>query len=109
MAFIRCGYHTNPTSSSTSSDSDGSDPEGTSVWRDPPGYWEQIVWPAYIEGHQDLFANGDVEKGELADGVQGLILLETSNIAMEEAIARCCSLLTDVAEKREPSVSSLTS
>lgn len=30
-------------------------------WRDPPGYVEQIVWPAYVREHAFLFRHGDVE------------------------------------------------
>ncbi|RPA97127.1 P-loop containing nucleoside triphosphate hydrolase protein [Choiromyces venosus 120613-1] len=33
-------------------------------WQDPPGYWDQIVWPNYLKAHKHLFVNGDVE-GEL--------------------------------------------
>ncbi len=38
--------------------------EGT-TWVDPPGYFDKIVWPAYVEAHKNLFEGGDVEKGEL--------------------------------------------
>ncbi|QRV79363.1 P-loop nucleoside triphosphate hydrolase [Ceratobasidium sp. AG-Ba] len=51
----RHGYHT----------AVQSDPEG-SLWRDPPHYWEQIVYPAYVRAHEHLFENGDVEGGKLA-------------------------------------------
>jgi nicotinamide/nicotinate riboside kinase len=33
-------------------------------WTDPPGYWDDIVWPNYVKAHKHLFVNGDVE-GEL--------------------------------------------
>lgn len=36
------------------------------VWQDPPHYFDNIVYPAYVEAHKQLFENGDVEKGELA-------------------------------------------
>ncbi|EDR08894.1 uncharacterized protein LACBIDRAFT_161970, partial [Laccaria bicolor S238N-H82] len=25
------------------------------LWRDPPHYWEEIVYPAYLEAHKDVF------------------------------------------------------
>ncbi|KAN0064367.1 ribosylnicotinamide kinase [Thecaphora frezii] len=28
--------------------------EGT-VWQDPPGYFDAVVWPAYVEAHQNVF------------------------------------------------------
>jgi hypothetical protein len=36
------------------------------VWQDPPHYFDNIVYPAYVEAHKQLFENGDVEKGKLA-------------------------------------------
>ncbi|KAE8218906.1 hypothetical protein CF319_g7303 [Tilletia indica] len=33
------------------------------VWQDPPGYYDNIVWPAYVLAHQGMFENGDVERG----------------------------------------------
>jgi hypothetical protein len=24
-------------------------------WKDPPGYFEQLVYPAYVDGHRDMF------------------------------------------------------
>lgn len=39
--------------------------EGT-VWKDPPGYFDNIVWPAYQAAHQRVFQNGDLEQGDMA-------------------------------------------
>jgi hypothetical protein len=36
------------------------------VWQDPPHYFDNIVYPAYVDAHKQLFENGDVEKGQLA-------------------------------------------
>lgn len=41
-----------------------SDPEGA-LWRDPPNYWEQIVYPAYVRAHKHLFKDEDIENGDL--------------------------------------------
>lgn len=30
-------------------------------WRDPPGYMDKIVWPAYVREHGFLFEEGDVQ------------------------------------------------
>ncbi|CCA74079.1 related to NRK1-Nicotinamide riboside kinase [Serendipita indica DSM 11827] len=40
----RFGYHTAVQFSS----------EG-SLWQDPPGYWDDIVWPAYLKAHKPHF------------------------------------------------------
>jgi nicotinamide/nicotinate riboside kinase len=37
-------------------------------WKDPPGYVDAIVWPNYVEAHQWLFADGDVQ-GNLREDV----------------------------------------
>jgi len=75
-----------------------SDPEG-SLWRDPPGYWEDIVYPAYLDAHKDLFVDGDVENEPLTSAVTGLILIESLEISMGDAVERCCSELKEMAEK----------
>ena len=51
-----------------------SDPEG-SLWRDPPNYWEQIVYPAYVRSHEHLFEGGDVENGEIKPEYDDLLVL----------------------------------
>jgi len=38
-------------------------PEG-SFWEDPPGYWDDIVWPAYLKAHRKMFQNNDIEHGQ---------------------------------------------
>ncbi|KAF8973193.1 P-loop containing nucleoside triphosphate hydrolase protein [Flammula alnicola] len=85
----RHGYHT----------AVQSDPEG-SLWRDPPGYWEDIVYPAYVEANKDIFENGDVEHGKPTNKVGGLILIESLDISMSDAVERCCEVIKEVAEKR---------
>jgi nicotinamide/nicotinate riboside kinase len=92
----RHGYHT--AGNSYLDDSGGyltiqvqSDPEGN-LWRDPPQYWEQIVYPAYFRAHSDLFEGGDVEHGKPTDKVPELLLFDGSQINMG-------SMLTVVMEK----------
>lgn len=72
-----------------------SDPEG-SLWRDPPGYWEDIIYPAYIEAHKEVFEEGDVEHGKPTYKVEGLVLLESLNISMNDAVDRCCEVIEEV-------------
>lgn len=70
-----------------------------SLWRDPPNYWEQIVYPAYVEAHKEVFVNGDVEHGVPTDKVKDLILLETLEMKMGEAVDLCCRMLKETALK----------
>jgi len=74
-----------------------SDPEGA-LWRDPPRYWEDIVYPAYLDAHKDVFVDGDVEHGQPTNSIEGLILLESLDISMSEAVERCCRVLKGVGE-----------
>ncbi|KAJ1304599.1 hypothetical protein OPQ81_005741 [Rhizoctonia solani] len=69
-----------------------------SLWRDPPNYWEQIVYPAYLRAHKHLFKNEDVEKADLTpEYVNKLLLLhgeghgdQTLDMGqMVEASAQC--------------------
>ncbi|EAU80443.2 hypothetical protein CC1G_12108 [Coprinopsis cinerea okayama7 len=53
------------------------------VWKDPPQYWEKIVWPAYIRAHEHLFEEGDVESGKVKEGY---ILLEGDMEDMVRAV-----------------------
>ncbi|TFK89469.1 P-loop containing nucleoside triphosphate hydrolase protein [Polyporus arcularius HHB13444] len=80
----RHGYHT----------AVQSDPEG-SLWRDPPNYWEQIVWPAYVEAHEGIVENGDVEHGKSNGKVAGLLLFDGLELSMSEMVSRVCEVLED--------------
>ncbi|OCH86438.1 P-loop containing nucleoside triphosphate hydrolase protein [Obba rivulosa] len=82
----RHGYHT----------AVQSDPEGT-LWRDPPHYWEQIVWPAYVAAHRGMLEGGDIEHGAPNGSVPGLILIEPLEMKMSEMVDRVCTRLVEVA------------
>ena len=72
------------------------DPEGA-LWRDPPHYWEQIVWPAYVRAHEKIFENGDVENGKSNGTVEGLVLVEGLQQSMGDIIDLVCERLVEVA------------
>ena len=38
-------------------------PDG-SLWQDPPRYWDDIVWPADIKAHKNIFFGGNVSYGD---------------------------------------------
>ena len=75
-----------------------SDPEGT-LWDDPPHYWDDIVYPAYLEAHKDVFENGDVENGKPASKVEELLVLESVKMDIGEAFDLCCQKLKEAAGK----------
>jgi len=83
----RQGYHT----------AVQSDPEG-GFWRDPPHYWEQIVWPAYVNAHKDMLKDGDVEKGQSNGKVAGLVIIEGLEIDIDQMLDQVCAMLQKVVE-----------
>jgi nicotinamide/nicotinate riboside kinase len=74
-----------------------SDPEG-SLWRDPPNYWEQIVWPAYVRAHTDMLEGGDIEHGRPTEKVKDLVLIEGLENSMDEVIDLVCDRLMHTAK-----------
>ncbi|KAG6861683.1 hypothetical protein C0995_013252 [Termitomyces sp. Mi166 len=58
-----------------------------SLWRDPPGYWEQIVYPAYVDAHRDVFIGGDIEGGLPGEKVKGLVVINILELRMNEAVS----------------------
>lgn len=69
------------------------------VWEDPPFYFDEIVWPAYLEAHARMFANSDVEKGALipadtrtADGgpVPFLKVIEAEDRSTTDVVQEAC-------------------
>ncbi|GAA97287.1 uncharacterized protein L969DRAFT_14624 [Mixia osmundae IAM 14324] len=75
------------------------------MWQDPPGYWQNIVWPAYLKAHRHLFRAGDVEHGRAIKSdstVNGhaapnadLLVLEASQYSMADIVRRSCEEIRD--------------
>lgn len=70
------------------------DPEG-SLWRDPTGYFENIVYPAYVDAHRDMFENGDVEGGKQTGKIDGLVPIDMLHVTMDEAVDQCCTVIRE--------------
>ncbi|KAL8293158.1 hypothetical protein RQP46_000852 [Phenoliferia psychrophenolica] len=65
-----------------------------SLWQDPPGYWDDIVWPAYLSAHRAQFLAGDVENGQPdPTAIEGLVLLEAGQLGMEEMVRKACEVI----------------
>lgn len=62
-----------------------------SFWKDPPGYFENLVYPAYTDAHRSMFADGDVEQGSAV--LPGLVIIEASQLSMDDVVSRCCEEL----------------
>jgi len=80
--------------------------EDGEVWEDPPFYFDEIVWPAYVEAHRRMFEQGDVEHGALVktttndapDGgpVKDMVLLEAEGYTKEQACRSACEHILSV-------------
>ena len=72
------------------------------VWEDPPFYFDEIVWPAYLEAHARMFADGDVETGapistetRTHDGgpVPRLEVIEAEDRSTTEVVQDACTAI----------------
>lgn len=64
-----------------------------SVWQDPPFYWDQLVYPAYVNAHAELFDDRDVEHGTLTRMVGGAVkpgLVLVEGVDMQCSVDACC-------------------
>lgn len=76
--------------------------DGT-VWSDPPGYFEKIVWPSYVEANARMFENHDVEHGapclpsedDSSDGgpIHKMQLIEADHLSARDVCDRACTIL----------------
>lgn len=54
-------------------------------WADPPGYVDKIVWPNYVQEHEFMFKDGNVE-GEFRMEVlnaQGIKVMNEENVDVD--------------------------
>jgi hypothetical protein len=56
------------------------------VWTDPPNYFERVVWPRYVQAHENIFEKGDVENGEPT----GVCCLSPKDGDITDAFERSC-------------------
>ena len=76
-----------------------SDPEGT-LWRDPPDYFDQIVYPAYVRAHTRMFKDGDIEKGQPDDFVKDLLLIDSEKLGMDEIFEKAAAVIWEASKLR---------
>ncbi|KAG8880778.1 ribosylnicotinamide kinase [Tulasnella sp. 331] len=77
-------------------------PEG-SLWRDPPNYWENIVWPAYIRAHEHAFEGGDVQHGKPNGKIRDLVVLDGETTGMTELFDQACERIVRALELEQGS------
>jgi nicotinamide/nicotinate riboside kinase len=68
------------------------------MWKDPPEYWEQIVYPAYVRAHADVFEGGDVENGQPTTNMKKLVLIEGMSMDIDSIVERACEAIEHFTE-----------
>ena len=71
-----------------------SDPEGA-LWRDPPHYWEQIVYPAYVRAHSHMLTDNDLEHGVPNGKVSNLLLIDAYEVGMDDIFRKSCEAILE--------------
>jgi nicotinamide/nicotinate riboside kinase len=69
--------------------------DGT-TWRDPPNYWENIVWPAHVEAHSHIFMNGDLAHGAPNGKVEDLVVIDGVQFDMGQIIDIVCKIIIEL-------------
>ncbi|KAI5855916.1 P-loop containing nucleoside triphosphate hydrolase protein [Tricharina praecox] len=80
-------------------------------WTDPPGYFDKIVWPNYVDEHKYLFVDGDVE-GRLtseAEEKRRIHTPESLDASMEETLEWAVNILISELKLKLASASSPSS
>lgn len=70
-------------------------------FEDPPGYLENVVWPHYLQYHQHLFVDGDVERGELKEdfvegGQRAIRKQPEDGMGMDQVVEWGCGVILDM-------------
>lgn len=75
---------------------DEEDAAAGGVWNDPPGYFDNIVWPGYVKAHSSLFSGGDVENGEVVAKGVALLEPEDGSEGMGKMVRQVCEMIANV-------------
>jgi len=66
-------------------------------WEDPPGYFDKIVWPSYVQAHKSLFVNDDITgvlKPEVVEN-RRIRTVPDMELPMEQVLRWAVDLLID--------------
>ncbi|TPX57795.1 hypothetical protein PhCBS80983_g03573 [Powellomyces hirtus] len=53
------------------------------TWKDPPGYFREVVWPAYLRYNNKVLR---AVAGEKVEGLDGLVVVDTDAKSVEECV-----------------------
>jgi nicotinamide/nicotinate riboside kinase len=52
-------------------------------WVDPPGYFDDLVWPQYVKWNAHLFPNGDAKVID-HEKIKDLVVMESDSSSIEQ-------------------------
>ncbi|BFZ53473.1 ribosylnicotinamide kinase [Savitreella phatthalungensis] len=66
--------------------------EGT--WTDPPGYWDDIIWPGYVEWHSWLYEDSDVRGSPRPQNQTGVVTQRNTRGSLDESFILTVEAIT---------------
>ncbi|PWN25078.1 P-loop containing nucleoside triphosphate hydrolase protein [Jaminaea rosea] len=76
------------------------------TWKDPPLYFDEILWPSHLKAHARLFQGGDVESGQTTEEARDIHIVEAQEppgkgepTSMDDVVAEGCEVLLAALEK----------
>ncbi|KAK7206178.1 nicotinamide riboside kinase 1 [Myxozyma melibiosi] len=71
-------------------------------WVDPPGYFEDVVWPGYVKAHKGLFEDGHVDGNLTEDSIrQGIKAASSLDMHMKDLLAWALKEIESAVTKKE--------
>ncbi|RSH86213.1 ribosylnicotinamide kinase [Apiotrichum porosum] len=67
------------------------------VWTDPPGYFDNIVYPAYVKAHASVMSGGDVENGTVTTADITVLAPGEGEGEMTRVLGEACAVLVAAA------------
>jgi nicotinamide/nicotinate riboside kinase len=64
-----------------------------SIWLDPPGYWDNVIFPAYLDAHRAWYEGGDVVNGKLSKAAQDEKLALIEETEASDLVNQSCQVL----------------
>ena len=78
----------------------------TGYWKDPPGYFDEIVWPQYVQYNQRAMAQSELPSSPVLvtppppqEKIHDFLALQTDSLSIQDMTVRAVDFLIQVLEK----------
>jgi nicotinamide/nicotinate riboside kinase len=66
----------------------------TGYWKDPPGYFDEIVWPQYVQFNQRAIAQASLSKKQTPfTRIHDFLALETDSLSIQDMTRQAVDFL----------------